>query len=252
MIRTALISAAGRGTRMRELAADRPKHLIPVLGRPFIDHVLERLAGAGIERMILVIGHLREAWSGYLAETKYPLTIVDQFARLGEKYGTACPIEAAESEIGSEGFLAINGDNLYSPDDLRALLINDAFTYVAGLPHEHPERYGVLVRTPNGTLDRIVEKPENPIAAGLGNLINTSLYKFTPDVFERVKRLSLSPRGEFELTDAVSKLAAEGKVRVHLLRDYWKDFGRPEDIPEMEAFLRAHAPSSESHDDTKL
>lgn len=237
MITTAVISAAGRGTRMRDLAASIPKHLIPVNGRPFIDHVLERLAVAGVQRMVLVIGHLRAAWDDYLSRQPYDLTVVDQFEVLGEKYGTACPIEAAQSAVGADSFLSVNGDNLYSPNDIRALLAGDNFTYVAGLKHDHPERYGVLVARPDGQLERIVEKP----AEFVGDIINTSLYKFTPEVFPIVKQLEKSPRGEYEITDAVSALATQGKVRIHILQEYWRDFGRPEDIPAMEAFLRKHA-----------
>jgi dTDP-glucose pyrophosphorylase len=137
----------------------------------------------------------------------------------------------------------VNGDNLYSPNDIRALLIEDEFTYVAGLKHEHPERYGVLVTQPDGRLARIVEKPTEYV----GDLINTSLYKFTSNVFPIVKGLERSPRGEFEITDAVSALASQGQVRVHMLRDYWKDFGRPEDIEVMEEFLKSHPIESSKH-----
>lgn len=221
---------------MRELATTRPKHLIPVIGRPFISHVLDRLVAAGIQRMILVIGHLREVWTDYLREQPYDLTIVDQCRILGDKYGTSCPIEAAASVLDNESFLAVNGDNLYSPDDIRALLVDDAFTYVAGLKHEHPERYGVLVPRPDGTLERIEEKP----AVYVGDLINTSLYKFTPEVLPIVQGLKKSPRGEYEITDAVSALAKQNRVRIHMLREYWKDFGRPEDIAIMEEFIRTH------------
>ena len=219
---------------MRELASDRPKHLIPVLGRPFISHLLERLSAAGITRMVLVIGHLKDSWSDFLRSQPYDLTIVDQFESLGEKYGTACPVEAAESAIGQESFLAVNGDNLYSADDLKNLLVDDGYSYVAGLTHDHPERYGVLVTKPDGRLERIAEKPTEY----LGDLINTGLYKFTPEVFPIVKGLTLSPRNEYEITDAVSQLAAQDKVRVYHLQHYWRDFGRPEDVSEMEDFLR--------------
>jgi dTDP-glucose pyrophosphorylase len=234
MISKVVISAGGKGERMGELSADQPKQLIEVAGRPFISYLLDNLVHAGAEQIILVVGHKKEAWTSFLSSLPFEITIVDQSVALGEKYGTACPIEAVEPLIGKESFISVNGDNLYSVPDLKRLFTDDGYIYVAGMEHEHPERFGVIIKNDDGLVERIVEKPSDPAS----NLINTGLYKFTPDIFPIVKNLTPSPRHEYEITDAINQLAAQGKVRLHRLRDYWQDFGRPEDIEVFERFIK--------------
>ena len=82
-------------------------------------------------------------------------------------------------------------------------------------------------------LKKIVEKPKKFI----GNLINTGLYKFTPEIFEKIKKIKISKRGEYELTDAINLLAKEKKVKVKKIKDYWFDFGNPADIIKISRFL---------------
>ena len=84
-------------------------------------------------------------------------------------------------------------------------------------------------------LKEIIEKPKEFV----GNLINTSLYKFTPAMFEKLPLIGRSPRGEYEITDVISLLAKDGRVKVKILQDNWMDFGRPEDIEKFsEEFLQ--------------
>jgi dTDP-glucose pyrophosphorylase len=234
MIRKVVVSAGGRGTRMGELTDDKPKQLIEIAGRPFIGYLMDNLVQAGAEEIILVVGHKKEAWSDFLSSLPFEVTIVDQSAALADKYGTACPIEAVEPLIGNESFVSVNGDNLYSVTDLRRLFTDDEFTYVAGVEHEQPERFGVIMKNDDGMVEQIIEKPSDPTS----NLINTGLYKFTPRIFSVVKALAPSPRNEYEITDAINQLSTEGNVRLHRLRDYWHDFGRPEDIEAVERFIK--------------
>ena len=127
----------------------------------------------------------------------------------------------------------VYGDNLYSAKDLKAFNIKDKYNYVAGFYHQKPEKYGVL-KVENDFLKEIVEKPKEHI----GNLINTGLYKFTSEVFEKISQISLSPRGEYELTDVINLLAKEKKVKVKKIEDYWLDFGNPADIMRLSQFLK--------------
>ncbi|MBU1890282.1 hypothetical protein KJ782_02205, partial [Patescibacteria group bacterium] len=70
------------------------------------------------------------------------------------------------------------------------------------------------------------------------NMTNAGLYKFTPKIFEAIKNIGLSPRGEYEITDAISWLAQQHLVKIQELKDYWYDFGKPEDIKIVEEFLK--------------
>lgn len=234
MIKTIVISAGGRGTRMGTLTSEQPKHLIPVNGRPFINYVLDQVIRAGFINIIVVIGYKKERWVSALSNLPVTVTVVNQHDRLGDKYGTACPIQAAEPEIGSRNFIAANGDNLYSANDLKAICRDDNLNYIAGFAMEKPERYGVLEWDKSGYLVKIHEKSANPPT----NLINAGLYKFTPGCFEAVKKTGLSPRGEYEITDTISSLAKRRLVKVQTLQDYWHDFGQPDDIDKLAEFLK--------------
>lgn len=241
MIKKVVIAAAGQGTRMLHLSKDRPKHLIEVNERPFLAYVLDNLILAGYTDIILVGGYKKELMEdfekNYIPTKKdnFKITFVNQFEILGPKekiYGTACPLMCVKDDI-KEQFLFICGDNLFSVKDLKEMNTDDNFNYVAGLVHENPGNYGVLVTNGN-YLEKIIEKPKEYV----GNLINAGLYKFNPEVFDKLPLITKSPRGEYEVTDVISLLASEKKVKVKIIKDYWKDFGRPEDVEKLSNFLK--------------
>ena len=234
MIKKVVIAAAGQGTRMLHLTKNKSKLLIEVQKKPFLAYLLDNLLKAGYKELILVVGYKEKMMREFLKEYKYKAKVINQFEILGEKeYGTACPLKCVKTLVGKENFLAVYGDNLYSIKDLKAFNINDNYNYIAGLEHQHPEKYGVL-QIENGFLKEIIEKPKQFV----GNLINTGLYKFTPKIFEKLSQISLSPRGEYELTDAINLLAKEKKVKVRKIEDYWLDFGSPADIIKLSQFLK--------------
>lgn len=243
MIKKVVVSAAGHGTRMLQLSENKPKHLIEINGRPFLAYLLEHIFEAGYEEVILVVGYKQDAMKEFVAQYVFggksqKITLVSQFEKLGTKeqgtYGTACPLMCVEEFIKGEQFVSLVGDNMYSANDLRTMNIDDEFCYVGGLEHQTPEKFGVLL-TEGEMLKQIVEKPKEFV----GNLINTSLYKFTPDMFEKLPLVGKSVRGEYEITDVISLLAKDGKVKVKIIKDNWMDFGRPEDIEKFsQEFLK--------------
>ena len=234
MIKKVVIAAAGQGTRMKQLTEDKSKHLIKVNEKPFLAYVLDNLIKAGYDDIVLVVGYESKLIEQFLKEYGYKAKVGNQFEILGPKekiYGTACPLMCVKDI--NEPFLYICGDNFYSVGDLMAMNMDDNFNYVAGLKNEHPENFGVLLQD-GEFLKQIVEKPKEFV----GDLINTSLYKFTPEIFGKVNKIEKSPRGEYEVTDAVSLLAKEKKVKIKKLKDFWMDFGRPEDIEKFSEFLK--------------
>lgn len=220
---------------MKHLTKNKPKPLIKVLGKPFLYYLLENFKRAGYKEFYVVVGYESEALIKWLNEYDPKIKIVNQFEILGDKdYGTACAIKCVKKYVGQENFIAMYGDNLYSPKDMAGFRVDDNFCYAGGLKHSHPEKYGVLITRPDGTLEKVIEKPKNPTT----NLINCGFYKFTPEVFEAIDQVKLSVRGEFELTDAISILAKKGKMRVKQINDYWLDLGKISDIPKLTKFLR--------------
>ena len=234
MIKKVVIAAAGRGTRMLFLTKNKPKHLIAVEKKPFLVYLLNNLLKAGYKELIIVAGYQIKKMEDFLKKYKYKTILVNQFEILGEKeYGTACPLKCVRDIIGNEDFLMVCGDNLYSVRDLKAFNLQDKYNYVAGFSHQNPQKYGVLI-SEDGFLKKIVEKPKRKV----GNLINTGLYKFTSEIFDKISKISLSPRGEYELTDAINLLAKEKKVKIKKIQDYWLDFGNPADIIKLSRFLK--------------
>jgi NDP-sugar pyrophosphorylase family protein len=243
-IKKVVIAAAGQGTRMLHLSKDKPKHLIMVNDRPFLAYLLDSLFLAGYRDVILVGGYIQELMEEFTKsyappeEKGFKIKFVNQFDCFDPKeaYGTACPLMCVKNEL-EEQFLYICGDNLFSVNDLKAMNMDDKYCYVAGLLNDHPEKYGVLVPDGEDFLDKIIEKPKEFV----GNLINAGLYKFTPDVFEKLSQITKSPRGEYEVTDVVSLLAKDKKVKIKKIKDFWKDFGNPDDVIKVSEFLKGNA-----------
>ena len=247
MIKKVVIAAAGQGTRMLHLTRGKPKHLIKVKKRPFLAYLLDNLFLAGYKDLILVVGYKEELIRDFLKKYKPPLKslrknqykirVVSQYDILGPKnkiYGTACPLMCVKKIIGKEQFLFVVGDNLYSAKDFKAMNNGGKYNYVAGIYHKKPEKYGVLI-TNNGFLKKIIEKPKKYV----GNLINTGLYKFTPEVFKKLSNIHKSPRGEYEITDILNLLAKEKKLKIKKIQDYWIDFGNPADVIKVSYFLKS-------------
>lgn len=236
MIRTIVIAAAGRGTRMKHLSENRPKHLVMVAGKPFLHYVLQSVRSAGFERIIVVVGYQANMVRDFLAGQPFEVEVVDQYEKVGDKVGTASVVEAVEEAVGGEPFVSVNGDTLYTPEVFTRLRQDDGITRLVGVHYPDPTHYGVLDVAADGQLRRIVEKPKEPIS----NYINLGMYSFQPAIFEVVKRVELSPRGEFEIVDALNLLAAQERVQVEQLQLDWVDLGKPEDIPAVEQFILQH------------
>jgi len=242
MINKVVIAAAGQGTRMLSLTKDKPKHIIKVQDRPFLFYLLDNLYLAGYREIILVLGFRADLVCNFLEEYSPPgndefeIKSVNQYEILGPKekeYGTACPLKCVGNLI-LEDFIYLNGDNLFSIDDLKSMNIDDNYNYIAGFECKNPEKYGVLINTEENFLEKIIEKPKEYV----GNIINSGLYKFTPEIFEKVFILKKSQRGEYEITDAISGLAKEKKVKIKMINDYWLDFGCPDDIEKLSEFIK--------------
>lgn len=216
---------------MKDLTNDRSKHLLPVLGRPFLDHVLDRVRAAGFREIMIVTGHQNHAFAGY--EHFPDIQLIDQ-PLFHERYGTAAAVEAARHVIGDRSFAVIAGDNLYSAKDLRKMTIDSSGAWIGGYRTAAWQGMGILKLKDDDSLDRILEKPTTFV----GDLINASLYLFTPKIFPAIEALQPSPRGEYEITDAINALAAQEPVDVFELEDHWLDLTSPSDIPKIEKALR--------------
>jgi len=233
MIRKVVIAAAGQGTRMSQLTKDKSKHLIEVNGKPFLSYVLDNLLKADYDNFYLVVGYEGRLVEQFLKEYGYKAQVINQFEVLGPKekiYGTACPLMCVKDI--KEQFIYLCGDNFYSVEDLRGMNIDDDYNYVAGAESINSGSFGALVEE-GEFLKEIKEKTQG----SAGSLVNISLYKFTSEIFEKIYQIEKSPRGEYEITDAVSLLAKGKKVKIKRISDFWMDFGKPEDVEKFSKYL---------------
>jgi bifunctional UDP-N-acetylglucosamine pyrophosphorylase/glucosamine-1-phosphate N-acetyltransferase len=209
----AIILAAGKGTRLRPHTNTTPKPLLPVQGRPILDWIIEALPP--VDRLVVVVNYLAEQIEDYLAKQKHVRDWTT--VRQAEPRGTGDALMACKGKVTAKKVMVLNGDDLIGRADLAAL----AAVPMGILAHavDEPKSYGIIFRNPDGSLNRVVEKPEGLTPPQLANIGG---YMFPKSVFELT--LPLSPRGEYEITDAVSQLAARGGFQV-VEAKYWLPIG---------------------------
>jgi UDP-N-acetylglucosamine diphosphorylase / glucose-1-phosphate thymidylyltransferase / UDP-N-acetylgalactosamine diphosphorylase / glucosamine-1-phosphate N-acetyltransferase / galactosamine-1-phosphate N-acetyltransferase len=231
----AVVLAAGRGTRMKDLSKDRPKHLIPVEGKPVLEHVILRLKEAGIDGVTLVIGHLGEMIRGHFGDGSR-LGIGIEYAVQDQPTGTGSALHAAR-ELASEGpFLMCFGDVLTSAETYARMLceFEEAPCEALSLLNwvDDPYRGAAVYLDESGKIVRQVEKP--PQGTSTTHWNQAGIFVFDPIVFEYTARLTPSARGEYELTAAVEAMVLDGRnVRGCAVTEVaWCDVGTPEDLSE--------------------
>ena len=229
MVKKIVIMAAGKGIRMLPLTRYVPKVLVNINGRPFLYYVMKNILKAGYDDIAIIVGYKREKIKEFLDEFGFKARLISQKKRLG----TGHALKQVKAFAKDDNFVVICGDNLWSARDLSAIKNINKFCYISGMEHPRPGNYGVLIEG-KGLLKKIVEKPKSFV----GNMINVGLYKFTSEIFDALDNIKKSERGEYELTDAISFLAEQGKVKIITLKDYWLDLGSLDDIPKVEQFLK--------------
>jgi bifunctional UDP-N-acetylglucosamine pyrophosphorylase/glucosamine-1-phosphate N-acetyltransferase len=212
----AIILAAGLGTRLRPHTLTTPKPLLPVQGRPILDWSLGALPLA-VERVLVVVHYLAEQVEAYLGQQRHQA--VWEVVRQDQPRGTGDALRSCRDRLRSETFLVLNGDDLYGAADLAELARRPAGLLVQQV--SEPERFGIAFLKPDGTLEKLVEKPKLPGP----QLANAGAYVFPRDVFDT--ELTVSARGEYEITDYLTALAAQRPVHV-VPAKFWLPIGTVE------------------------
>lgn len=229
-----MILAAGLGTRLLPLTENRPKAMIPVGGRPLIDHLLSALRDSGIERAIVVIGHGGERVASFVGDgSKWRMEV--EYAIQRTYSGTADALRAAEGLLREDSFLLAYGDLLVGAESIRSVLgawdSSGGFAVVGAVEVRDPRDFGLLIVDGDSLVD-LIEKPEGP-AAGRA-LANAGIFALPSEIMRFVSRTGPSERGELELTDSIRMAIEEGHtVRISRLNESdWMDLGRPWDVLE--------------------
>lgn len=213
----AVILAAGEGTRMRPLTETVPKPMLPVADRPLCAHTADAAVEAGATELVFVVGYEAAAVRAYFDDAYRGVPV--SFARQDEQRGTADAVRAAREHLDGS-FAVLNGDNLYDPESIAALF--EASPAIAAIEVDDPANYGVLSTSPSGErITEIVEKPAVPPS----NLANAGAYAFPERAIDWLD-VGESARGEYEITDVVSRLVESMSVTPITL-GRWLDVGRP-------------------------
>lgn len=224
----AVILAAGRGERLKAVTGDLPKPLLPLHGRPLVEHVLESLRRAGFGRFLMVVGYRHELfYARFAGDRSIHFALQDPVDGTGSAARLAAPFAAGAP------FLLMFGDILASPEDIgavwRRLQEDAAAAAVVAVKEVDDPWQGAAVYEEGGVVTEIVEKPAPGTSRTRWN--SAGIFAFREPVFDALGRISKSPRGEYELTDALKLMIHEGqRVLVQPLACAWRDVGRPEDV----------------------
>jgi UDP-N-acetylglucosamine diphosphorylase / glucose-1-phosphate thymidylyltransferase / UDP-N-acetylgalactosamine diphosphorylase / glucosamine-1-phosphate N-acetyltransferase / galactosamine-1-phosphate N-acetyltransferase len=233
------ILAAGEGLRMRPLTANIPKPLLPVAGKPFLEHNIEAFKEAGIKDIILLVGwraHRIHELFGDGKEFGVRIEYVEQKERLG----TAHAIGMVKDMVDGP-FFCLYGDIVLSKETTKAMVAHHKKvngSVMATTSVEDPRRYGSLI-VENGVVKDIVEKAEVPPS----NIINAGAYVLTPEIFDAIAETKKSTRGEFEVTDSFKILMKKSHMYTYMIQDEWIDVARPWDLLEANRILMANMES---------
>jgi bifunctional UDP-N-acetylglucosamine pyrophosphorylase/glucosamine-1-phosphate N-acetyltransferase len=226
----AIVLAAGQGKRLRPFTKTRPKHMIPIAGRPLLEHLLISLRENEVKEVVLVVGYLSEQIQNFLGDgSDFGMKI--EYAAQDKIEGTASAIKVAKEYITEDKFLVVNGDLFVSTHAVKDVLSQTSSDemIVSVVPVNFPERYGV-VEIIGETIKNIVEKPSSE--KKVSKLVNAGVYLFSRDVFRWINRTSRSNRQEYEITATIQNMMDNGFTFKPVLfkQNDWLDIGRPWDL----------------------
>jgi dTDP-glucose pyrophosphorylase len=229
----AVLLAAGRGTRMRELTQELPKPMLQVRGKPVLQHIMEGLRDAGVTDILVVVGWQADVVSKFFGDgSKFGVRI--QYATQVVQDGTGKVVELASGFVGAEPFLLSYGDILIAPENYPRICaaLPGAEAVVSVKRNEDVTQGGAVFVNEQFELIDLREKPKP--GEPTSPWYNAGIYAFRPSIFDYIAKLERSPRGEYELTDAIRALALAGnKVRALELSGDWADVRDPEILAQL-------------------
>ena len=222
----AVILVAGEGKRMQPLTFERPKPLIEVAGKPLLEHIIDALP-VEVTDIILIVGYKGDMIRDHFGSEYRGRSV--RYIEQDKPLGTAHALSLAKPLL-SGRFLLMFGDDIHGAAALRELIEKPCGLLVA--ESATPERFGVVYVNPDGTMQKIVEKPAHPES----NLVYAGPMVLDERIFNYP-----APRndnGEYYLTDSFTQFAAEYPAYV-VRQPVWIAIGYPEDIKKAEDALAA-------------
>ncbi len=238
----AVIIAAGKGTRLNPITATKPKPMLPIGGKPLLEHSILSLKEVGITEILIIVGYREDIIKGYFGDGLNKFNMKIDYISQIEHLGTAHAVGFAKEFVGEENFLLMYGDLLTDPKVYKEIILNNEKNQKEGLISlfevNHPQEYGIISLDSNGYVEKITEKPS--LDLNLGNLANAGIFVFNPQIFEAIEKTKLSVRNEYEFTDSMWILINElkGKIKGYVIKDFfWSDIGLPWHLLDANKFL---------------
>ena len=237
-----VILSAGKGIRLMPITSSRPKPMIPIAGKPLLEHTILGLKEAGIDEILLIVGYKEDKIREYFGNGIDKFQIKIEYKTQEEYLGTAHAFGYAKDFIKDEPFLMIYGDLLVDPIIFKEILQKFNENKVEGLISlievKNPQDYGIISLNSDGFVEKIVEKPSADL--NVGNLANAGIYIFDPLIFKAIEKTTKSVRNEYEFTDSMEILINQlnGKIIGYVIKDhFWSDIGLPWQLFEANIFL---------------
>ncbi len=238
----AVILAAGEGNRLRPITSSHPKPLIPLAGKPLLEHTILGLKDAGIDHILLIVGYKETLIKDYFNKYSDDLKIIIEYVTQDQYLGTAHATGYAKDFIKNESFLLMYGDLLVDPVVFQEVVKKYNENKVEGLISlievKNPQDYGIISLDSQGKVNSITEKPQPDTE--MGNLANAGIYIFSHLIFDVIEKTQKSIRNEYEFTDSMEILINElnGNIIGYTIKDkFWSDIGLPWQLLEANGYL---------------
>jgi dTDP-glucose pyrophosphorylase len=227
-VRKAVLLAAGRGTRMGSITREVPKPMLPLHGKPLLEHIIERMKSVGIERFLIVTGYHRESIERHFGNRPGIELAVQEPVN-----GTATAAMLARDFVEDQPFLLSYGDILCDSSEYermqRSFEKKPAAAAIVAVKEVDDPWQGAAVYEIGGQIIRIIEKP--PQGTSVTRWNSAGFYLFKPLLFDYLRRVEPSTRGEYELTSALSLMLSDRlELYISIVAGEWRDVGRPEDL----------------------
>jgi len=238
----AVILAAGEGNRLKPITSTRPKPMIPLIGKPLLEHTILGLSDAGIDEILIIVGYKEQQIKQYFGNGIEKFNLKIEYITQEEYLGTAHATNYAKDFVKGDPFVLCYGDVLVEPTIFKEILqifrTNNIEGLISLIEVKNPQEFGIISLNSGGYVEEITEKPAPEL--NLGNLANAGIYIFDPLIFKAIDKTEKSIRDEYEFTDSMEILINQlnGKIIGYSIKNYfWNDIGLPWQLFEANEYL---------------
>lgn len=245
----AVIPVAGVGTRLRPHTYALPKVLLNVAGKPILAHILDALQSQGIMKTTIITGYMGDLVEEFVRKRYSNMDL--QFVEQKEMLGLGHAIWTGRETYNDDPLLIILGDTIFDVD--LSLSFTTGFNTIGVKEVEDPRRFGVVLSDKHGKIEKLIEKPDEPISKMA--IVGLYFIKDTRLLVKSLNRLideNIKTRNEYQLTDALQLMLDDGAEFVTFNVEGWHDCGKPETLLSTNRFLLDRQPTERKFKDSVI